>query len=80
MSFASFRHHRKRGFDMTPYHIRYNTKHRGYVLVSCSNGHSIESVKTDKDYAGSAAEARLGRRSHKCRDCEAAGITKKEIQ
>lgn len=52
------------------YGIRYNLTHKPYILVSCTNGHPIESINLGTKFGGSAAEARLAFQTHKCADCE----------
>ena len=55
------------------YTLRYNTKHRGYLLVSCCFGHTVRSISTGRTFGGSSNEADLAFNKIKCRDCEADG-------
>lgn len=62
--------------EQQTYRIRQNHSHKGYVLISCTHGHSLNSINTSGRFGGSAAAVALVRNTFRCRDCETAGFRK----
>lgn len=56
-----------------PYTLRYNSKHRGYLLVSCCFGHTVRCIHTGRKFGGSMDEADLAFDKIRCRECKREG-------
>jgi hypothetical protein len=58
------------------YGIRYNTRHKGHILVSCTNGHPIRDINTTfrhGSFANAANESDLANNKFRCDQCEEFG-------